>query len=111
MATLIDVLPDDVRRAIDRSGLPAEAIVLFADNQHADITIDVIADAEDHYIGSAWSTREWAEEYAHDTGLLDGIPEDLRNYFDYDAWVRDATMSGDIYILTEDDGYKHVFHG
>jgi antirestriction protein len=110
MTTLIDLLPEDVQEAIDRSGLPAEAIVLFADNQHAEIDGDVIMDAEDAYLGSAWSVREWAEEWANDTGILHGIPEDLRNYFDYDAWVRDATLSGDIYILAEPDGYKHVFH-
>ena len=106
----METMDDEITQAIIDSSVPNEAIVLFADNQHAEIDGDVIMDAEDAYLGSAWSVREWAEEWANDTGILHGIPEDLRNYFDYDAWVRDATLSGDIYILAEPDGYKHVFH-
>jgi antirestriction protein len=109
----METITDDVAAIIDGSSVPREALLLFADNQHrdpSDIDEDTVADAEDKYLGSAWSIREWAEEWVADAGLLADIPEDLRNYFDHDAWARDAILSGDIYVLTEADGYRHVFY-
>jgi len=43
-------------------------------------------------------------------GLLHGIPEDLRYYFDYGKCYRDGCLGGDIYPLTTSDGMVHVFH-
>jgi antirestriction protein len=101
---------ESILAAIADSGVPHGALLLFADNQNSSLDEDTAWEAEDKYLGSAWSVREWAEEWANDTGILDGIPEDLRNYFDYDAWARDGFMSGDIYLLEEKDGRIHVFH-
>ncbi len=39
---------------------------------------------------------QYAEEYIEDCGLLDGMPENLRFYFDVDAFARDMLLSGDI---------------
>jgi antirestriction protein len=101
---------EDILAAVADSSVPDAAILLYADNAWREVDEDVIADAEDNYLGSAWSVREWAEEWANDTGILDGIPEDLRYYFDYDAWARDGFLSGDIFMVEEPDGYKHIFH-
>lgn len=109
----MDTITHGVAAIIDGSSVPREALLLFADNQHrdpSDIDEDMVAEAEDAYLGSAWTTTEWAEEWAEDTGILAGIPEDLRNYFDYAAWFADGCLSGDIYPLREEDGYVHVFH-
>jgi antirestriction protein len=109
----METITDDVAAIIDGSSVPREALLLFADNQHlypADIDEDMVADAEDNYLGGARSTTEWAERWAEDTGMLDGIPEDLRNYFDHAAWFRDGCLNGDIYPLREESGYVHVFH-
>lgn len=35
-----------------------------------------------------------AEQYAEETGLLDSIPENLRNYFDFEAFGRDMSFEG-----------------
>lgn len=47
-----------------------------------------------------------AYRYAEETGLLDSIPENLRNYFDYEAFGRDMSFEGH-YIKT-DNGYIEV---
>ena len=39
------------------------------------------------------------EGIKYDTGLLDGIPQNLRYYFDYEAYARDCKLGGDIYTL------------
>lgn len=106
----IDTLPEDVADAVENSTLPYAAIFLFADNQHADVTADLVADAEDRHVGSAWSLTEWAEEYVADTGMLIDVPDDLAYYFDHKAWAEDAVLSGDIYVLEEEDGFLHIFH-
>lgn len=35
-----------------------------------------------------------AEEYAEETGLLNSIPENLRSYFDFEAFGRDMSFEG-----------------
>jgi len=41
-------------------------------------------------------SKEYAEEYIEDCGLLDEMPENLRYYFDVEAFARDMLLSGDI---------------
>ena len=106
----METITDDVAAIIDGSSVPRKALLLFADNQYRGLDEDTVADAEDAYLGSAWSIAAWAEEFTNDTGMLDGIPEDLRYYFDYDKWARDGFMGGDIFMVEETDGYKHFFH-
>jgi len=35
-----------------------------------------------------------AEQYAEETGLLGSIPENLRSYFDFEAFGRDMSFEG-----------------
>ena len=44
-----------------------------------------------------------------DTGQLNALPENLRNYFDYEAFARDAELGGDILAINTSDGLTHVF--
>lgn len=39
-----------------------------------------------------------AREYCEETGLLDSIPENLRNYFDFEAFGRDIGFEGQYYF-------------
>jgi antirestriction protein len=48
------------------------------------------------------SWAKMAEELLDSTGALDAIPENLRYYFDYDAYARDIRLGGD---MCEHDGY------
>ena len=110
MTTLtLDTLDEETRDAIEASHLEADVILAYMDNAWRN-DADAVQEAEDAYLGSAWTGEEWAEEWADAIGLLSGIPEDLRNYFDYAAWYRDGCLSGDIYPLTTPDGMVHVFH-
>ena len=48
---------------------------------------------------------EVAEQYAEETGLLDSIPENLRYYFDFEAYGRDLEIEG-TYIFYNGDCYE-----
>lgn len=39
---------------------------------------------------------EYAAEYIEDTDILNGLPENLRYYFDVEAFARDMVIGGDI---------------
>ena len=45
------------------------------------------------------TAREYVEDYIDSTGMLDSMPENLRYYFDYDAFTRDMLLNGDIYRM------------
>ncbi len=42
------------------------------------------------------TAAEYAAEYIEDTDILNGLPENLRYYFDTEAFARDMIMGGDI---------------
>ena len=64
---------------------------------------------DDQYQGAFKNLEAWAEEYLEDTGALTPLPENLRNYFDYEAFARDAELGGDITAIETSDGQVHVF--
>ena len=66
---------------------------------------EAVEEVRDVYAGSFATWTEWAEDFCHSTGLLDGIPENLRYYFDFEAYGRDARLNGDLF---ENDG--HFFY-
>lgn len=47
---------------------------------------------EDHYRGEWDSVVAYCEDFADSTGMLDGMPEHLRCYFDYEAFARDVAI-------------------
>lgn len=51
--------------------------------------IPVLADFLERYMGEWTSFREYAEQEVEDTGMLEGVPEALARYFDWDSWTRD----------------------
>lgn len=55
-----------------------------------------IQDARDKFMGKAESEEDWARNFLEETGELKEIPERLQNYFDYEAYARDARMGGDV---------------
>lgn len=62
----------------------------------------------DKFQGTADSERDYAEQYCEDSGTLDSMPDNLKGYFDYDAFARDLFMSdlsgcrhdGDLYVFS-----------
>jgi antirestriction protein len=64
---------------------------------------------DEQYQGAFDSLTAWAEQLMDDTGQLNALPENLRNYFDYEAFARDAELGGDIVAIETSDGLTHVF--
>ena len=64
---------------------------------------DWISDFEEAYSGEWNSEQEFAEDLAINTGLLDGVPDHIQIYFDWEKWTRDLFMtdywSYDAYIF------------
>ncbi len=66
------------------------------------------ADFQDKYAGEADSESDWIEQYLDDCGILDEVPENLRCYFDAQAYLRDMKLSGDIDFV-DFDGTTYAF--
>lgn len=62
----------------------------------------------DAYMGTAENEREWAADWLEETGQLQEVPENLRNYIDFDAYARDARLGGDA-VFVRHDGTLYVF--
>jgi antirestriction protein len=63
--------------------------------------------ARDDYMGTFSSAENWAEEYLNDSGMLSEVPENLRNYIDFEAYARDASYGGISFV--NHDGSVWVF--
>jgi antirestriction protein len=55
-----------------------------------------IEQARENFQGKYDSEEDWAAQFLEDTGSLAEIPENLRNYFDFQAYARDARLGGDV---------------
>lgn len=51
---------------------------------------------------------EVAEEYADQVGLLESIPEELRYYFDFEAYGRDMEIEGN-FVFTDSGNCIQIF--
>lgn len=58
----------------------------------------------DHFAGEADTLADFAEQLISDHGTLEGVPDELARYFDYEAYGRDMQLGGD--ITTERVGGK-----
>ena len=61
-----------------------------------------ITDFEERYQGIWNSLSEYAENYISETGLLDGIPENVARYFDHEAFANDLML--DYTMIDAPDG-------
>jgi antirestriction protein len=95
-AELIDSLP---------SWVPVAALTAYMSDLGIDVEDFSLSEFEDAYQGEYGSPQDYAEQLVDDTGMLDAMPENLRNYFDYAAFTRDLFMDG--YTFT--DGYVFAY--
>jgi antirestriction protein len=63
-----------------------------------------VSDFEEQYQGTFRSLADYAEDWMDSTGGLNEIPENLRSYFDFEAWGRDCEMGGDIWTREGGEG-------
>lgn len=79
--------------------MDSETLALIAEWEGMEVTPEYAEQVADRYLGEAETVRDWAEQYIDDTGMLDEMPESLRYYFDTEAWLHDAQLSGDITVV------------
>lgn len=58
---------------------------------------DTVKDAQECLIGEFVSLTHLAEHLADETDLLNGMPENLQSYFDFEKYGRDLQLGGDVW--------------
>ena len=76
-------LDDDERRAFDA----------YIENKGSGRDAEVFDDFRDKYVGEFDSEVEFAEHIADECGMLDKVPESIKQYFNYERFARDLFAS------------------
>lgn len=72
-----------------------------------DTDYPVIGDFEERYAGEWDSFDEYARDLAESTDMLKGVPNEIQQYFDWEAWSRD--LAYDYSVEDAPDGGVYVF--
>lgn len=64
--------------------------------------------AEESFRGTFDSELDFAYDHWDQTGMLDSIPVEYRNYIDYEAWLRDAKIEW-VTFCRHSDGHVYAF--
>lgn len=68
-----------------------------------------IEQAREAFMGNGYDNEsDWAAQWLEDTGGLEGVPDHLKNYIDYESYARDARLNGDV-VFVRVDGDLWVF--
>ena len=67
-----------------------------------------IEQAREAFAGKADTQANWAAEYLEETGGLEGVPEHLANYIDFESYARDMQCGGEV-VFARHDGELWVF--
>lgn len=73
-----------------------------------DEALQKVQDNEYRLYDGCYSMAEVAEMYADETRLLSSIPDDLRMYFDFEAYGRDMEING--HFVETDSGYIEIYN-
>lgn len=73
-----------------------------------DEALQKVQDNEYRMYDGCCSMAEVAEMYADETGLLYSMPDELRMYFDFEAYGRDMEING--HFIETDSGYIEIFN-
>lgn len=78
------------------------------DGNHAEdaFGLPIIGDFQDRYAGQWESFATYAHELGRELGVLDGVPEEVERYFDWEAWTKDLAL--DYTVLDAPDGGVYV---
>ena len=61
---------------------------------------------QDNYQGEFKNLEDWAYQHIEDTGMLQDVPETIKNYFNYESFAEDCRLNGDIFTI--ETGYQEV---
>ena len=90
---------------VESAGLNLEAFRVYLDNEHNVIDEnwqDHQQAFEDAFVGEFESTRDFTEHIVQEGSMLEGIPEHVAKYFDYESYWRDLFAGGEYW---ETDNY------
>jgi antirestriction protein len=73
-----------------------------------DEALKKVQDGDYMIYDGCYSMADVAERYADETGLLNSIPDDLRYYFDFEAYGRDMDCSRQ--FIETDSGYIEIYN-
>lgn len=73
-----------------------------------DEALQKVQDNEYRIYDGCYSMAEVAEMYADQTGLLSSMPDDLRMYFDFEAYGRDMDIEG--HFIETDSGIVEIIN-
>lgn len=59
--------------------------------------------ARDAFMGKHDNAADWAASWLEETGGLEGVPEHLKNYIDYESYARDAGHDGVTFVRHDGD--------
>lgn len=100
-------IPEELWDWLDLDDSDREMVEAYREGVEADADTDHI---RDQFAGRGYDTEaDWAAEWLEDTGGLEGVPDHLRNYIDYEAYARDARLGGDM-VFVRHAGELFVFH-
>ena len=86
-----------------------EAIgAMLAVGYATDEALQKVHDNEYRLYDGCYSMAEVAEMYADETGLLESVPDDIRMYFDFEAYGRDMEIGG--HFIETDSGYIEIYN-
>ncbi|WP_309385688.1 antirestriction protein ArdA [Cerasicoccus frondis] len=88
----------DAHQQCEQDGIDWEQFIEFCDHLGEDLEVSNIRKFQDAYAGSARSLVAWCEEFLDETGQLSEVPENLRFYFNYEAFARDMEIN-DVFTL------------
>ncbi|MGO1069471.1 antirestriction protein ArdA [Lysobacter sp. CA199] len=86
-----------------------DAFVAYFDNESHDDVASAVEGFSDAYGGEFRNAEEWAESFLEDTGAFEGVSDTLRNYFDFEAYARDARLGGDMTFVETGHGGVYAF--
>lgn len=70
--------------------------------------LDGLRDGNYMVFSNCYDMTDVAEQYAEETGLLNSIPDNLRFYFDFEAYGRDMSFEG-TFIFTDNGNCIELF--
>ena len=74
-------------QALEDSWLDNEVIIAYAEDTGKELDNELIADAENNYVGTFNDFQEYADDYADE--LMHSADDFLKSYFDYESFARD----------------------
>lgn len=86
--------------------IPAAILIQYASEyMSGDWDVDALeSELDDHYDGSAESWEAFTEEQFTETGGLEGVPESVQNYIDFERMARDWELGGDWSAYRDSEG-------